>query len=36
MEIFEIPHPLLRQKSKPVEKIDAEILKLLDDMLETM
>ena len=36
MEIFEIPHPLLRQKSKPVEKIDAEILKLLDDMLDTM
>ena len=36
MEIFEVPHPLLRQKSKPVKRIDAEILKLLDDMLDTM
>ncbi|AGA65324.1 Peptide deformylase [Liberibacter crescens BT-1] len=30
------PDSLLRQVSKPVEKIDAEFRKLVDDMLETM
>lgn len=31
-----LPDPLLRQHSKPVEQVDAEILRLADDMLETM
>ncbi|MCF6369408.1 peptide deformylase [Rhizobium halophilum] len=31
-----LPDPLLRQVSKPVEQVDAEITRLADDMLETM
>ena len=31
-----LPDPLLRDVSNPVERVDAEILKLADDMLETM
>ncbi|MEN9895562.1 MAG: hypothetical protein RIR97_1414 [Pseudomonadota bacterium] len=31
-----LPDPLLRQVSKPVESVNAEMLKLADDMLETM
>ena len=31
-----LPDPLLRQQSKPVETVDSEILRLADDMLETM
>ncbi|MEZ5791022.1 MAG: peptide deformylase [Nitratireductor sp.] len=34
--IIQIPDPILRQVSKPVERIDAELLKLLDSMLLTM
>ena len=30
------PDPILRKKSLPVEKVDMEVKKLLDDMLETM
>ena len=30
------PDPILRQKCKPLEKVDSNIKKLLDDMLETM
>tara|TARA_B100000676_G_C17805457_1_gene694511 strand:+ start:306 stop:824 length:519 start_codon:yes stop_codon:yes gene_type:complete len=30
------PDPILRKKSKPVEKVNSEIRKLLDEMLETM
>lgn len=30
------PDPVLKQKCAPVETIDAEVLTLLDDMLETM
>lgn len=36
MKIFEIPEPVLREKSLPVEKIDAKVRQILDDMLETM
>ncbi len=36
LEILEIPHPLLRQKSMPVDAEEKEIKKLLADMLETM
>jgi peptide deformylase len=31
-----LPDPVLRQVSKPVEKVDAPLLKLADDMLVTM
>lgn len=36
LKILEIPHPLLREKSKEVERNDSSIKKLLEDMLETM
>jgi peptide deformylase len=35
-EIIKLPDPLLKKVSKPVDKITPEILKLMDDMLETM
>jgi peptide deformylase len=31
-----LPDPVLRQLSKPVERVDAPLRKLADDMLETM
>ena len=31
-----LPDPVLRQVSKPVERVDGALLKLADDMLETM
>ena len=34
--ILTIPDPILRKISEPVKKIDKEIKKLMDDMLETM
>jgi peptide deformylase len=36
LPIITLPDPRLRKVSQPVERVDAEILKLLDDMLETM
>ena len=30
------PDPILRQKSESLEKVDDELRRLLDDMLETM
>ncbi len=36
LPIITFPNPLLKQISEPVEKVDAEIQKLMDDMLETM
>ena len=30
------PHPLLKLKARPVERIDDDIRRLMDDMLETM
>lgn len=36
LPIITIPDPMLRQVSTPVEKVDAAILKLADDMLATM
>ena len=30
------PDPILRKKSDPIEKVDQNLRKLLDDMLETM
>ena len=35
-EIITVPDPLLRKISAPVERVDSELLSLLDDMLETM
>ena len=35
-EIVKIPDAILRQTSAPVERVDDELRKLLDDMLETM
>jgi peptide deformylase len=34
--ILEVPDPLLRQKSTPVEKVDDEVRSLIADMFETM
>ncbi len=36
LPIITLPDPRLRQVSAPVERVDREILQLLDDMLETM
>jgi len=36
LEIITIPDKLLRKKSKPVERVDAELHRLMDQMLETM
>ena len=30
------PDPILRRKSEPLEKVDNELRKLMDDMIETM
>ncbi|MEO0909471.1 MAG: peptide deformylase [Pseudomonadota bacterium] len=35
-EIIHIPDPILRRTSKPIEQVDENVLKLLDDMAETM
>ncbi|MEM7461204.1 MAG: peptide deformylase [Pseudomonadota bacterium] len=35
-EIIHLPDPVLRETSKPVERIDEDVLRLLDDMAETM
>jgi peptide deformylase len=36
MPIVKLPDPVLRQTSTPIERVDGEVLKLADDMLETM
>lgn len=36
LAIITLPDPLLRAKSAPVERVDDEIRRLADDMLETM
>ena len=36
LPIITLPDPLLRETSKPVETIDADLQRLIDDMLETM
>jgi peptide deformylase len=35
-EILVVPHPVLKQVSQPVDKVDDELRALMDDMLETM
>jgi peptide deformylase len=36
LDILTFPDPRLRHKARPVERVDAQIHRLLDDMLETM
>lgn len=36
LDIITLPDPLLRQTSTPLERVDDETRKLMDDMLETM
>jgi peptide deformylase len=36
LPILTAPDPRLKQKAVPVEAVDAEIVRLMDDMLETM
>lgn len=36
LPILTLPDPRLRRVSEPVARVDAEVLRLLDDMLETM
>lgn len=36
LPIVTLPDPILRKDSAPIERIDAELLRLADDMLETM
>ncbi len=36
LPIIKLPAPILRSKADPVERVDAELLRLADDMLETM
>jgi peptide deformylase len=36
LPIITIPDPILRKISDPVERVDAAVVKLMDDMLETM
>src|SRR3954452_17899609 len=35
-EIIVVPDPLLKQVSKPVDRVDDQLRALMDDMLETM
>lgn len=36
LDILEYPDPRLRTRAKPVERVDDDVRKLVDDMLETM
>ena len=36
LPIIKLPDPILRQKATPVERVDDELRRTLDDMLETM
>ena len=36
LDIVPIPNPILRRKTRPVTKFDADLQKLIDDMIETM
>ena len=36
LPIITLPDPVLRKISEPVERVDAAVLKLMDDMLESM
>ena len=34
--ILTLPDPILRKKAKPIERVDADLRRLMDDMLATM
>lgn len=36
LPIYVAPHPVLKKTAEPVEAVDAELAKLMDDMLDTM
>ncbi len=36
LEIVKYPHPVLKKPSEPIDEIDNEVRKLIDDMRETM
>jgi peptide deformylase len=36
LPILTIPDPILRKKAKPIERVDVELRRLVDDMLATM
>jgi peptide deformylase len=36
LPIILLPDPLLRQRSEPIERVDDDVRRLIDDMLETM
>jgi peptide deformylase len=36
LDILHYPHPVLKQKARPVQKVDAEIRRLVQDLAETM
>ena len=36
LPILTLPDPVLRKKAKPIERVDAELRRLMDDMLATM
>ncbi len=36
LAIYEVPHPILKQKALPVEVVDDDIRRLISDMAETM
>lgn len=36
LDIVQYGHPVLRERCRPVERVDAELRRLVDDMIETM
>lgn len=36
LDIVQLGHPVLRERCRPVEAVDADLRKLVDDMIETM
>ena len=36
LPILELPNPMLRQRARKVRKIESSVLKLADDMVDTM
>ncbi len=36
LDIVQLGHPVLRERCRPVETVDADLRKLVDDMIETM
>ena len=36
LEILQAPHPLLKTKAQPVDRVDDALRRLADDMFETM